>query len=299
MQRNPSTRTFVSSVAALLLAVAIVAAPAGVAAAAPYLYATDGSDGSGTIYAISPAGVVTPFVQLAGQQVYGLTTDAAGNLFAAAADRVYRVTPAGVVSTLASGLAANVAGVTLDPAGNVLAASDNGPIYRITPAGAVSTFASLPESLPSGLALAANGDVYVAGQSGRVMHLTSGGTVVGGVGNTNGAADAKFGSDGNLYATIFDQSRVDRITPDGTQTVFATGLQTPASLAFDPTGQMFVADLGGTVYKVSAAGVATPFATLPGAYGIVAAVPEPSVWGWMGMTAVAGLSSRGRRRQTA
>ena len=59
-----------------------------------------------------------------------------------------------------------------------------------------------------------------------------------------------FEADGNIY----------EFTSNGVRTTFASGFTGPSSLAFDRTGNLFVADVSGTIYKFTPAGVRTSFA---------------------------------------
>src|SRR5262245_14641048 len=57
-----------------------------------------------------------------------------------------------------------------------------------------------------------------------------------------------FDSTGNLF--VADSGSIIRYTPDGVRSTFATGLVFPIDLAFGGTGNLFVADYGsGNLYK--------------------------------------------------
>src|SRR5882724_7745777 len=75
----------------------------------------------------------------------------------------------------------------------------------------------------------------------------------------NGAPGDLFASD-NLGGTIY------KFAPDGTWSIFATGLNDPEGLAFDSAGYLFVADSGtgsgdGKIYKFAPDGTRSIFAT--------------------------------------
>src|SRR6266498_3665033 len=70
---------------------------------------------------------------------------------------------------------------------------------------------------------------------------------------------------GDLYAT--DNSSIRIYAPDGTVTVFATGLDSPSGLAFDGAGNLYVTSSrvfpgGGRVTKITPGGVKSLFAIL-------------------------------------
>ena len=75
----------------------------------------------------------------------------------------------------------------------------------------------------------------------------------------------------NLFAVGVDSGggftgSIDKFTPNGVQSIFASGLTTPFNLACDSEGNLFVADAGdenagsGAVYKFTPTGVRTTFA---------------------------------------
>lgn len=58
------------------------------------------------------------------------------------------------------------------------------------------------------------------------------------------------GPDGNIYVTSFMDARVYRVTPAGAVTPFITaGLTGPVGLAFDTSGNLYVANFGGAAVK--------------------------------------------------
>ena len=65
----------------------------------------------------------------------------------------------------------------------------------------------------------------------------------------------------DVYVSL-SNGTVGRIAADGTQSTFASGFQRPRGIAFDATGDLFVADsLAGTVSKVTPAGAVSAFAS--------------------------------------
>src|SRR6266566_4388572 len=61
----------------------------------------------------------------------------------------------------------------------------------------------------------------------------------------------------NLF--VSGGGNINELTPTGTRSIFASGLNGPDGLAFDSAGNLFVAD-NGAIYKFTAAGVRTTFA---------------------------------------
>jgi DNA-binding beta-propeller fold protein YncE len=73
-----------------------------------------------------------------------------------------------------------------------------------------------------------------------------------------------FDNQQNLYVANFNSNTVDRISRDGTRTVFASGghLKGPIGLTSDDAGNIYVANYsGGTVARITPAGISTVIAT--------------------------------------
>lgn len=66
---------------------------------------------------------------------------------------------------------------------------------------------------------------------------------------------------GDLYQADFGSGNVYRYTPAGVKSTFASGLGSPAGLAFDPKGNLFVGNNAGTIIKVTPNGTKTTFAS--------------------------------------
>jgi DNA-binding beta-propeller fold protein YncE len=119
-------------------------------------------------------------------------------------------------------------GLAIDNRGNIYAADhyyDPATIYKFTPGGTWSVFVSTGLDHPSGLA---------------------------------------FDPSGNLYAANYDNT-IEKFTPDGVGSVFATGLNGPLGLACDRAGNLYSANFGNaTIYKFTPGGVRSVFAADPG-----------------------------------
>ncbi len=199
----------------------------------------------------------------------GIVKDAAGNLFVADRDNycIRKITPAGVVSTLAgsgtpgfvdgTGTAAKFNlpfGITIDASGNLYVGEiNNNAIRKITPAGVVTTLAGSPNGYsgsqdglgssarfnsPVGLTADAAGNIYVADYNNNLIRkVTPAGVVTTLAGSSNGFNGFQ---DGTGSAALFDH---------------------PIALAFDPAGNLIIADyFNHAVRKMTTANVVTTIA---------------------------------------
>jgi DNA-binding beta-propeller fold protein YncE len=156
-----------------------------------------------------------------------LTFDSAGNLFFVSCSGcytlhpalvIYKVTPNGVWTTFASDSRNYTAYLAADQAGDLYVAdSDHGIIYKYTPTGSRSTFASGLYH-PVGMAFDSAGNLFVAD-------------------NTNG----------NIQGSIY------KYAPNGSRVTFAVldPADRPADVALDTMGNLYMADLGGNIYRYS------------------------------------------------
>lgn len=253
--------------------------PFGVAAdAAGNIYVADA--GNNLIRRITPAGVVSTFAGTGAagsadgtdsatfNSPLGVAIDAAGNVYVAdyGNDLIRKINPAGVVSTLA---------------GSGATGADDGP-------GATATF-----NLPEGIAVDAAGNVYVADNGNNLIRkITAGGVVStlagsGKAGSANGAGTAAsfnspFGlavdATGDVYVADAGNNLIRMITPAGVVSTFAgngkkgaanamgtaASFNTPAGVAVDAAGNVFVADENNNlIRKITASGTVTTWANKP------------------------------------
>jgi len=158
--------------------------------------------------------------------------DNSGNLFvvdymilggdAVADAAIFKITPNGSQSIFASRLSYD-SYLAVDNAGNVFVADyDKGIIYQYKPSGLRATFAS-GLNHPVGMALDSAGNLYVADNS-----------------------------IGNLY-----QGSIYKYKPDGSRLTIAVlnPGDRPADLGLDSMGNLFMADLGGNIYRYALSGV--------------------------------------------
>jgi sugar lactone lactonase YvrE len=202
----------------------------------------------------------------------GLAFDSSGNLFVSDTGNstIRKIKPSGVVSTFAG--IVGESGFTNGAAG------------------------SAQFSSPLGIAVAPNGTIYVADSGNHCIREISGGVVStfagspgiwgsadGGGTNAqfNGPVGLAFDSRTNLFVSDANNDTIRKITPDGTVTTFAGAagvdgandgnstaarFRSPAELAFDKKGNLFVADsFNQIIREISTNGIVS---TVSGAAGI-------------------------------
>lgn len=223
------------------------------------LYGTTGGGGAnnlGTVFRISPGGVLTTLVQFAGatnpmgQSPSGeLILAGDGNFYGTTGGTVFRMTTAGALTTLSS--IGSRAALALGPDGNLYGTSEiaggNGTVFRITISPSVvltelARFTGTNGRYPTGrLVFGSNGDLFGttsfggADDSGTIFKLTPGGTLTKLVDFTDADvtqhgrvlyAGLTAGIDGFLYGTASDAGpkgggTAFRVAQDGTFTTFA------------------------------------------------------------------------------
>ena len=202
----------------------------------------------------------------------GLAFDASGNLYISDTGNnvIRKITPAGVVTTLAG------------------VAGSNG---FLDGASGSAWFNS-----PLGIAAWTNGNIFLADSGNHCIRKISGGNVTTFAGSPQvwGSADGsgtnaqfnspcglKFDAHGNLFVSDANNNTIRKITTNGVVTTFAGAagqdgasdgdlatarFRSPAELAFDEKGSLFVADsFNQTIRKISTNGIVS---TVCGAAGI-------------------------------
>jgi len=207
---------------------------------------------------------------------FGITTDAAGNLYVTNGYRIRRVTPQGVVSTLAGssngyaeGTGSNAQfssphGIARDTAGNLYVAdSYNHRIRRVTPQGVVDTIAGSGTTggegsgyfdvpgdaaqfrYPRGITIDAQGNLYVADTDNHCIRRIDSGTL-------------------RMVTTLAgDCGMAGFNNGEGTDAQF----RSPSGIILDAQGDLYVADTGNNrIRKLTLSnGVATVDTVVDGA----------------------------------
>lgn len=179
--------------------------------------------------------------------------------------------------------------VCSDAAGNIyLADADDNRIRKIDATGLISTYAGTGGGgfggdggkataaflrSPYGVRVDGSGVLYIADLgNGRIRRIGTDGTISTVAEGLNSPRNLAIANDGTLYVSEFGAHRVSRVASDGTLTPIAgvgtagfsgdggpaanAELNSPAGIAFDPEGNLYIADSGNAVVRrVSASGL--------------------------------------------
>ncbi|HEX3818215.1 MAG TPA: NHL repeat-containing protein [Chthoniobacterales bacterium] len=150
-------------------------------------------------------------------------------------------------------LCAFAAGVAADTffvantGGNTITSYDNN--------GNATLFATSGLNGPIGIAIDRGGNLFISTNSNTIEKFSALGVHLGTFANIglNNPLGLAFDQEGNLYAANFAGSTVEKFSPDGTGTLFAT-VTRPTGLAFDSLGNLYVANFGNTIERFSPEG---------------------------------------------
>jgi hypothetical protein len=114
--------------------------------------------------------------------------------------------------------------------------------------------------------------IYLADSTNNAIVKLVNGNIVPFASGLNGPAGMAFDDQGNLYCANSNADSISKITPGGSVSTFATGMNHPQYLAYS-AGNLYASNGNATapnyeIYKITSAGTVTPFAT-PGSSGIV------------------------------
>ena len=242
-------------------------------------------DGATPLYEVTAAGAISRFDQTHFRRAAGLGIDPNGNIVVAdaAIGTVSRLTESDTVSApiFANGFAGTVA-EAFDGNGNLyIANKELNTISKVTPAGAVSTFVAASAGLvnPQALAFDGQGNLFVANggpsnatPEATISKVTPAGVVSTFLGTGNGLDSPQglaFDAAGNLYVANagVPSSTILKVTPSGSISTFvpSSAHLVAQSIVFDSSGNLYVAAVD-SIAKVTAAGVVSTFATLPGSF---------------------------------
>lgn len=208
---------------------------------------------TGTVYKITPTGALIIIKEMgAGFYVGPFFDQATGDIYISdCLGAILRLNPlTGAVSTLATVGTSCAGGFTSDAAGNIYVSDflAAGSVVKITPSGSVSTYAT-GLSLPDGIDFGPDGELYVGNRgTNQVMVVAPGGGVasVFASGGLSLPLDVLADDSGNVFAANFGNGTLSKISPGGTVSTIGTGFANPLGLAFDITGNLIIADFGGT-----------------------------------------------------
>lgn len=195
----------------------------------------------------------------------GISLRSSGRLFAAGSSGgkgfVDRIEPGLYITALGSGFHEPVA-VASDSSTNVyvadIAASS---IAKIDPNGGITAVGS-GFSEAEGVAVDTNDNVFVSdGINNTVWKIDSNGTQTS-FATVNFPGALAVDNLGNVYVTLTVNGDVDKITPQGSISTIASGLNDPQGVAVDSSGNVYVSNSGhGTVEMIAPGGATTPIGT--------------------------------------
>lgn len=239
------------------------------------------ANGAGSIYHYTSTGVRSIFASGLSRP-RGVAFDQFANLFVATntvdprtgteSAAILKILPDGTQTTFANinGPSADFVAedVKFDSAGNLFVLDNTDPnaastIYKFTPNGTQSTFGAAPGE-GFGLAFDGAGNLYAADAVDQIIYkVTANGTRTVFASLTNGGpAGLAFDRDGNIFVSAGGDT-ILKFTPNGTQSTFATGLNSPRGLAFNRGGILFVAEIiqtgPGDILRFTPNGIKTVF----------------------------------------
>jgi DNA-binding beta-propeller fold protein YncE len=187
---------------------------------------------------------------------YGMTTDAAGNIYVAnsGGNNILKYNSAGVYqSVFATGFNTAV-GIVFDSAGNAYVIDrGTGNVYKITSSGVRTTIITGLNSL-RGIAIDASNNLYItSGGSNQIYKYTTGGSLTTTFPTTYTSYPTGVAVDaaGNVYVLDRTNNNIVKFSSTGTYiTSFPTAANAGYGLTIDSAGNMYVSDSGNSAIEV-------------------------------------------------
>ena len=215
--------------------------------------------GNNRVVTILSTGVVTPLSTpgFTLNSPGGVAVDASGNLYIADSynARVLEVPVSGSPTPIGGAAFSLPITVAFDPVNNVLYVGDanNNAVYKVV--GGVTTqlaIGNVTNLFPQALVTDSSGNLYIAdGNSNNVYELPFGGTTAQNVTPSGFTLSSPFGlgfdAAGDFFVLDSFNSRIIEVPPGVGSTPYQvpiTGLNTASSLALDPSGNLYVTDVG-------------------------------------------------------
>jgi len=187
-----------------------------------------------TITKITPDGTKSIFATTVSDP-RGLAFDSAGNLFVVSApdSTVTEIAPDGTQSPFASGFS-YARGAAFDSVGDLFVGDEFGStIYEFTAGGVRTTFTH-NQNTPTALAFNSVGNLFASDFFGEIYEITPEGVQTL-FSMTSGPTGLAFNSAGDLFVADQYDDCIYEITPGGALSIFASGLNQPMALAFEPS----------------------------------------------------------------
>lgn len=155
-------------------------------------------------------------------------------------------------------------------------------LAAVTTAGTVTEYAMPGGSQPNGITVGADGNIWSGGYGGQILKVTTSGTYT-----AYPIAGAHIGAmvlgpDNNVWYTDYGNNTVGNITTAGVVTAYAAPAgSSPSGIAKGSDGNLWVAASGGSILRVTTAGVFTQFTTGISAGGspqAIAAAPDGNLY---------------------
>ena len=253
----------------------------------------------GQVWQVTTAGVPTAFAVTTSVPT-GICSGPDGNLWMSSSDAfVWKITTAGT-PTAYSLLSSFPSGICSGPDGNLWVTDEGfsfGQVWKVTTGGSTTAYPIISSPLPVPKGIASDGsDLWIAGQRNQAIKVTTSGTstfysLITFI-NPNKICES---SDGNIWLGLGLTPYVFKIDITTGEPLFYVEL--PGATIWDmcdgPDGNLWVADGNAQVWKITPAGVTTPYSLIGAVcYGICSG-PDGNLWVADGNSAVGSVTTGG------